>query len=401
MRPFLRSAATSLAFAASLWLGAGASAPAAQADEQVSVRLELSTLAPTSIVETFHASASDDWLSGIFPQFSPEDRARIRLMAIERTPRGVLVRIDLKEDVKDPSSLRTPVESALEQLAKSLPRPYSYTMKDAVPPPQPPRFPWAFLGGFAVLLGLGSGLLLLLKRQPRFLAQPRFGGLPMAGVLPAGVGMGGKFLELQSAPCQTMGVMVREMTLAASASRARAEVREVAIAATGDHASAAVVTAALGISLVREGSRVLVVDFLGDESLLSEVLEESDDDSLLESGDLATLRHTGIPDLDLMTALPWPEGEQPLLPRALIANYDWTLLVLPEGRFVAQAATFAVFSGPTSMISAWRTHLAAWRQKAPLLGAILVGVPLPAEVRDRMLARSYFERVRSLEKVTD
>jgi len=197
-----------------------------------------------------------------------------------------------------------------------------------------------------------------------------------------------------------MGVMVREMTLAASASREQAEVREVAIASTGDHASAAVVTAALGISLVREGHRVLVVDFLGDESLLSEVLEEADDDSLLESGDLATLRHTGIPDLDLMTALPWPEGEQPLLPRALTATYDWTLLVLPESRFMAQSPTFAVFSGPTSTISAWRTRLAAWRQKAPLLGAILVGVPLPAEVRDRMLARSYFERIRSLEKVS-
>lgn len=400
MRSRLRSAATSLALAASLWLGAGASAPAAWADEQVSVRLELSTLAPASIVQALHEGASDDWLGTLFPQFSPEDRARIRLMAIERTPRGVLVRIDLKEDVKDPSSLRIPVESALEQLAQSLPRPYSYTMKEPAPPPRPSRFPWAPLGGLAALLGLGSGLVLLLRRRPKFLAQPHFAGLPMAGILPAGVGMGGKFLELQSAPCQTMGVMVRELTRAASAEQAEAEPREVAIASTGDLASAAVVTAALGISLVREGSRVLVVDFLGDDSVLSEVLEESDDDSLLESGDLATLRHTGIPDLDLMTALPWPDDAQPLLPRALIAGYDWTLLVLPEGRFVAQAATFAVFSGPTSAPSAWRTRLAAWRQKAPLLGAILVGVPLPAEVRDRMLARSYFERIRSLEKVS-
>ena len=392
MQPLFRSAVTTLALAASLWLGAGASAPFAWAESQVSVRLELSTLAPQSIVDDLHARASDDWLSTLFPQFSPEDREKIRLMAIERTPRGVLVRIEFKEDVKDTSRFRAPVEVGLEQLAKSLPRPYSYTMKEAATPPESPRVPWLGLGLAVVAVALA--LALLKRRRQGFLAQPRFGGLPMAGVLPAGIGMGGKFLELQSAPCQTMGVMVRELTLATSPAG-----HEVAIASTGDPASAAVVTAALGISLVRDEQRVLVVDFLGDDSVLSDVLEESDDDSLLETGDLATLRHTGIPDLDLMTALPWPEGEEPLLPRALLATYDWTLLVLPEGRFVAGMPTFPVFSGPVGPMAALRTRFAAWKQKASLLGAILVGVPLPAEVRDRMLARSYFERIRSLEKV--
>jgi hypothetical protein len=392
MTSALRSTARSLVLAATLWLGAGPTA--VWAEEQVSVRLELSTLAPQSIVQDLHERASDDWLSTLFPQFSPEDRARIRLMAIERTPRGVLVRIDLKEDVRDTSRFRVPVEAGLEQLATSLPRPYSYTMKEAAPPPAPRRFPWPWLVGVAGVGALGAALLLLLKRPRGFLSQPRFGGLPMAGVLPAGVGMGGKFLELQSAPCQTMGVMVRELALAASP-----ESRELAIASTSDPAAAAVATAALGISLVRDGNRVLVIDFLADDSVLADVLEESDDDSLLATGDLATLRHTGIPDLDLMTALPWPEGEDPLLPRALLASYDWTLMVLPSGRFVPKMATFPVFSGPTSSLASWRTRLAAWKQKTPLLGAILVGVPLPDEVRDRMLARSYFERIRSLENV--
>ncbi len=395
MRPLRPLAA--LALAASLWLGGGAGAPPVWAEEQLSVRLELSTLAPPSIVQALQERASDDWLSSLFPLFSPEDRDRIRLMAVEHTPRGVRVRIDLKEDVKETASLRLPVEAALEQLAQNLPRPYSYSMKEAAPPPEPPRIPWAWLAGIG---GVALLLLLLVKRRPGFLSQPRFAGLPMAGVLPAGLGMGGRFLELQSAPCQTMGVMVREMALAAFPPTEAREVREVAIAATGDPAAAAVVTAALGISLVRDGKRVLVVDFMGEDSVLSEVLEESDEsDSPLETGDLATLRHTGIPDLDLMTALPWPEGEAPLLPRALAASFDWTLLVLPPGRFVAEVPNFPVFSGPTSPLAAWRTRLAAWKQKAPLLGAILVGVPLPPEVRERMLARSYFERIRSLEKV--
>lgn len=400
MRLSLRSAATSLALAASLSLGAWASAPAAQADEQVKVRLELSTLAPPSIVQALHDAASDDWLETIFPQLSPQDRARIGLMAVERTPRGVIVRIDLKEDVSDPASIRQPVEAALEQLAQSLPRPYSYSMKETPAPPEPLRIPWGWLGLVAGLGALLAVVMRSVKRRPKFLAQPHFGGLPMAGVLPAGVGMGGKFLELQSAPCQTMGVMVREMARASWAKHGLPETREVAIASTGDLAAAAVVTAALGISLVRDGSRVLVVDFLGDDSVLAEVLEEADDDSLMESGDLATLRHTGIPDLDLMTSLPWPEGQQALLPRALIANYDWTLLVLPEGRFLAKTPSFAVFSGPTSPLAAWRVRVEAWKQHAYLLGAVLVGVPLPAEVRDRMLARSYFERIRSLEKIS-
>lgn len=404
MRKLHRSAVSALALAASLWLGAGASTPAAWAVEQVSVKLELSTLAPPAIVQALHNGASDDWLETLFPEFTPEDRARIRLMAIERTARGVIVRIDFKEDLKDDSTVRKPVESALEQLAQSLPRPYSYSLKESAPPPEPPRVPWGALAGFggvlAAILVLGTVIRLLVTRKAGFLSQPQFGGLPMAGVLPAGVGMGGKFLELQSAPCQTMAVMVREMTLAARAKQNQPETRDVAIASTGDPAAAAVTAAALGISLVRDGNRVLVIDFLGDDSVLSEVLEEADDDSLLETGNMAILRHTGIPDMDLMTALPWPEGEQPLMPRALIATYDWTLLVLPEGRFLPGTPTFAVFSGPTSALAAWKVRFTAWKQKAALLGAVLVGVPLPAEVRDRMLARSYFERIRRLEKIS-
>lgn len=403
MRPRIRPAAFLLALAASLWLGAGASAPAAWADEQVVANLELSTLAPASIVETLQARASDDWLSSLFPQFSPEDRERIRMMAIERTPRGVRVRIDLKEDVRDSERFRVAVEAALEQLALNLPRPYSYSMKETEPPRKPIRFP---IAGLAVAGGLGLAFFLLAKRRPAFLSQPRFAGLPMAGILPAGLGMGGKFLELQSAPCQTMGIMVRELALADTSQAAgptQRPVRQLAIAATSDPASAAVVTAALGISLVRDGKRVLVVDFLGEDSVLSEVLEESEPaDSPVERGDLATLSHTGIPDLDLMAAYALPEAEEPgvpLVPRALTENYDWTVFVLPSGQFVPGIPAFPVFSGPTSKLSAWRMRLDAWRQKAALRGAILVGVPVPDEVRERMLARSYFERIRSLEKV--
>lgn len=390
MRPSFRSALTALALAASLWLGGGASAPFAWAAEQVSVRLEISTLAPQAVIDHLHAHATDDWLATLFPQFDPADRERIRLMAIERTPRGVRVRIEFKEDVKDPARFRVPLEAALEQLAKSLPRPYSYSLKEAPPPPEPPRIPWGWVGGAALM---GVLLWLLSRRRPPFLSQPRFGGLPMAGLLPAGLGMGGKFLELQSAPCQAMGVMVRELTLAASL-----EGREIALASTGDPSALAVVTAALGISLVREGKRVLVMDFLGDDSVLAEVLEEADDEVLSESGDFATLRHTGIPDLDLMTALPWPEREDPLLPKALSASYDWTLMVLPEGRYLANAPTFPVFSGNVGSWAVWRERFKAWQRKSRLLGAILVGVPVSAEVRDRMLARSYFERIRRLEK---
>lgn len=400
----LPSIVPALVLASALWLGAAANPLAAHADEQVTVRLELSTLAPPSIIDALHASASDDWLASLFPQFAPEDRERIRLMAVERTARGVRIRIDLDEDLRDTARYRLPVEAALEQLAQNLPRPYSYTMKEP-PAPQPisRSFPWGWLGAaFAALAVLGAGAWWL-ARRPRFLSQPYYGGLPMAGVLPAGIGMGGKFLELQSAPCQTMGVMVRELTLAhvakAPPSEAPSQTKPVlAIASTGDASAAAVVTAALGISLVREGFRVLVVDFMGEDSLLADVLEESED-APLGPGDMASLRHTGIPDLDLMTAQPWPEGEAPILPRALGHHFDWTVLVLPPDRFMSEIPTFAVFSGSNRPLAPWRMRLEAWKQKASLLGAILVGVPLPPEIRERVLARSYFERIRSLEKV--
>jgi hypothetical protein len=382
-------------------MGSG-TASAASPDEQVIVSLELSTLAPASIVQVLHDRANDDWLATIFPEFAPADRDMIRMMAIERTARGLRIRIDLKPDAGQTARFRVPVEASLEQLAQSLPRPYSYSMKERKEnaPSQPPaRFPWPWLAGLG---GLGLlALLLAWKRRPAFLSQPHFGGLPLAGALPAGLGLGGKFLELQSAPCQTMGVMVRELALAERArSGEKREHEGLAIASTGDPASAAVVAAALGISLVRDGKRVLVVDLLAEDSVLAEVLEESDSaEPLMGTGDLAALNHTGIPDLDLMTANLGPDGDLPPLPPAVTQNYDWTLLVHPDGCFIPGMPTFPVFSGPTSRLTVWRERLAAWRQKAPLLGAILVGVPLPDEVRERMLARSYFERIRALENV--
>ncbi len=382
-------------------LAVGASPTPVRAEEQVAVSLELSTLAPATIVQALQEGATDDWLGSLLPSFSDEDRDLIHMMAVERTPRGVRVRIDLKEDVDATATYRAPVEAALAQLAQTLPRPYSYTMKEAKPPREESRVPWPWLLG---IMGLG-GLLLILRRRPAFLSQPYFRGLPMAGFLPAGVGMGGKFLELQSAPCQSMGAMVRKMALHSLEEDAEAsdgENRMLAIASTGDPAATAVVTAALGISLVRDGHRVLVVDFLGADSVLSDVLEESDDDdSLAETGDHAALRHTGIPDLDLMTAqsLSGTRGIQkgePLLPRSLTDHFGWTLLVLPQGSFVPILPTFPVFSSPTSQLAVWRTRLLAWRQKARIRGAILVGLPLSNDVRERMLARSYYERIRSL-----
>lgn len=389
MRRLLGSTLAKLALASALFLGAGATAPPALADEQLVVGLELSTLAPPSIVEAFHQAASDDWLTSLYPQFAAGDRAQIRIMAVERTARGVRVRIAFKEDLRDTSAFRTPVEASLAQLAQGLPRPYSYTMKDRTPAPASPRPRWEWLIGLGVL----ALLALLFKRRPGFLSQPSFGGLPMAGVLPAGLGMGGKFLELQSAPCQTMGVMVRETALARGTQR-------VALATTEDPDATAVVAAALGISLVREGDRVLVVDLLGEDSVLADVLDESDEgDPVGEDGNPAVLRHTGIPDLDLLDGMSFPDSGQPMIPSALLEHFDWTLLLLPKGKFVAEAPTFMVFTGPTSPVATWRARLGAWLGKAPLLGAILVGVPLPDDVRDRMIARSYFERIRRLEEV--
>lgn len=397
MRPLLRSTLVSLALAASLMGGGGASA---SSDEQVLVSLELSPLAPAAIVQALHDRADEDWLAQIFPEYAPADRDLIRMMAIERTPRGLRVRIDLKPEAGKTDRFRVPVEASLEQLAQGLPRPYSYSLKEA-PPPPPPRkpFPWAWGAGLGAA-GLGA-LLLFARRRPAFLSQPRFAGLPMAGVLPAGLGMGGKFLELQSAPCQTMGVMVRELARAYHGRRGPADGQGgmvLAVAPVDAPAAGAAVTAALGISLVRDGMRVLVVDLLGEDSVLSEVLEEGDAaDSLMGTGDLAALSHTGIPDLDLMAAHFTADGEVPLLPPALTRNYDWILLVHASDRYLADMPTFPVFSGPMPRLSVWRTRLAAWRRQTPLLGAILMGVPLPDEVRERMLARSYFERIRALE----
>lgn len=400
MRPLLRSTIAALALSASL-LGGGAEARAAS-DEQVIVSLELSTLAPASIVQALHERADEDWLALIFPEYESADRDLIRMMAIERMPRGLRVRIDLKPEAGNTERFRVPVEASLEQLAQGLPRPYSYSLKESAPPPPPRKpFPLAWVGGAGLGAAALVAFLLAAKRRPAFLAQPHFAGLPMAGVLPAGIGMGGKFLELQSAPCQTMGVMVRELTRAHQARESEASEANglvLALAAVDSPAAGSAVAAALGISLVRDGRRVLVVDLLGEDSVLSDVLEEADGvDSLMGKGDFAALSHTGIPDLDLMAASLGPDGAAPLLPPALTGNYDWTLLVLPAGHYLPDMPTFPVFSGPAPRLAAWRARLAAWRRQTPLLGAILMGVPLPDEVRERMLARSYFERIRAIE----
>jgi hypothetical protein len=368
-----------------------ATAPAAFGFERI-LRAELSPMAPASEVRSLQDQA-DAWLPAFYQAFPEALRSEVTMVSIERSPRGIGVRLELEGSADDSARATRLAAAELKQLLAGAHLRFAYRLSGngldqpgINPPPAAVRA--IALSGLAVLAVLGAVVVLVRRRT--MLALPQMQGIPVLGILPAGIGMGGRFFELQSPPAQALGVFFRRL-----ATRKRPMIREAAVIAFDDPDVSAVATACLAIALLRERGRVLVVDLAGDESILPIILEETDD-----AGDLpgkGTLRSTSIADLDLLTGLVPVENQRPPLPSELLGRYRWVLYHAPAGSPVIRTRHVLVLQGP---VTPRRLYKARWRlllRRSPLLGLVLLGVPVPARMRDGLMARFYFEKLQAQE----
>jgi len=140
---------------------------------------------------------------------------------------------------------------------------------------------------------------------------------------------------------------------------------------------------------------VLVVDLAGEDSSLPAILEETDD-----AGDFAiegALRSTSIADLDLLTGLKPIGSRRPPLPPELLARYRWVLYHLPLGAPLERTRHVLVLSTGEGRKEALRGRWLTWWRQSSLLGAVLVGVEVPTQMRDTFMARFYFEKLQGQE----
>lgn len=357
------------------------------------LRLEYSPLAPAGDVRALQAEAADQWLGGLYRAFPEELRSEIQFISLENLEHGVAFHLEVAGPDADRIRAAAIARERLAAYATDADLRYAFNLTtEGLPEPHAPRpiDPTPFwVAGIVVATGLGLMGYMLFQRR-LFLSLPFFHGLPVLGILPAGIGMGGRFLELQSPPSQALGVFFRRLT-----AKLNPGVRETAVFSLSNPDASAAVTACLAIALLRERGRVLVVDLAGDESSLPAILEETDD-----AGDFpieGTLRATSISDLDLLTGLRPLGARRPPLPAELLARYRWVLYHTPLGMPLERTRHVLVLSTGEGRKEALRGRLMAWWRQASLMGTVLVGVDVPPRMRDTFMARFYFEKLQAQE----
>ncbi|HEY9899771.1 MAG TPA: hypothetical protein V6D00_11365 [Pantanalinema sp.] len=402
-RPLLVLLASAIALLASLALG-----PGALAAEAV-LRLEYSPLAPARDVRAVQGLAAGRWLGEVYTAFPADLKPKIGLISVENIPNGVAFHLDVQASGGTRDRAVAIAMQRLKELADASPVHYAYRLSgegislSTTPPSAEPATPGASpgvplrLGVSRRALGMGAAAVALLTaaalavyfalRRRSFLSLPAFFGLPVIGILPAGLGMGGRFLELQAPACQALGVFFRRF-----AALHKPPFREAGVFALGDLDASAGVSAALGIALTHDRGRVLVVDLAGEASNLPAMLEETDD-----AGEFASdgaLRATSIADLDLLTGLVAVGGMRPPLPADLLKRYRWVIYHTAVAQPLKGLRHVMVLSGEVGAKEAVLGRRLAWRRAATLMGVALVGVPLSARVRDGYMARFYFEKLK-------
>ena len=358
------------------------------------VRLEYTPSAPISAVDSLQSLASNDWTSQVYVAIPEPLRAELGILSIQNLDHGVSLHLEVNGTEADREAILDQALAEIKILAKGANLPYAYRLSESPCPVEPFSWPlrkWqTFLLGVGILAIVSLGLLLRRAKQPRLLGHPSFHGLPVVGMLPAGFGMGGRFLELQTPPGQALGLYFRRM-----ASTLKPVLREISVFAPNDLDASAVVTATLAISLLRERGRVLVVDLAGEDSSLPTLLEETDDAG--ELPDLGALHSTSIADLDLLTGLSPFANRRPPLPEDLLSRYRWILYHAPVGMPLDQTRHLLVLSTKTRWRDLWQQLWLAWLRRARVSGVVLAGDAIPARTRASYMARFYFEKLQSQE----
>lgn len=358
------------------------------------LKLEYSPLAPTTDVQYLQALAADSWTGQLYLSIPEPLRPKLGILSTENLPHGVSVHLEVNGTEAEQREIQAIALKQLKSMAEAASLSYTYRLTES--PAPTPEMPVRWPLNSRVGLGLaGGGLVLLslltwLLGRRRFLNLPSYHGVPVVGMLPAGFGMGGRFLELQTPPGHAIGVFFRRM-----AARLKPVLREVTLYSPRDLNTSAVVTATLAIALLRERGRVLVVDLAGEDSVLPTILEETDDAGELQ--EMGTLRSTAIADLDLLTGLIPFGNRRPPLPSELLSNYRWILYHSPAGTPLEHGRHLLVLSGKTGWRELWKELFGAWLCKAKVLGVVLVGADVPKRMRASYMARFYFEKLHGQE----
>ncbi|MBO9542241.1 hypothetical protein J7643_16755 [bacterium] len=392
--------------ASTLALGFSLCFPAAALAAETVLRLEYSPLAPARDVHAIQELAASRWLGEVYAAFPDAMKPEIGLISVENLPAGVAFHVDVDAKGAERDKAVAIAMQRIKELADSSPVHYAYRLSgdglslSTTPPAAPAGTPSAVplklpvssralgLGAAAIAALAAAGLAAFLAARRRsFLSLPIFFGMPVIGILPAGLGMGGRFLELQAPACQALGVFFRRF-----ATLLKPPFREAGVFALSDLDASAGVAAALGIALTHDRGRVLVVDLAGEASNLPAMLEETDDAGEFEAE--GALRATSIADLDLLTGLVALNGRRPPLPEELLRRYRWVVYHTGVAQPLKGLRHVMVLSGEVGAKEAVRGRRLAWKRSASILGVALVGVSLSARVRDGYMARFYFEKLK-------
>ncbi|MEB3187023.1 MAG: hypothetical protein VKP72_06250 [bacterium] len=331
------------------------------------------------------------WLPGLFQAVPSDLREHLQLIAIDPVPGGVVVRAEVEASGQETLRVHEALEAQVEKEIQASGLAASVGIDRPAPPALAagPRSEAPASVRAIPVAGTGALLLLLVlfrrkKRNP--IALPDHQGIPVLGILPASLGQGGRFMEWLSPPCQALSHFFQRL------SRTGGQLtREIAVTGPTPQTSTAAVTAALAISLLRDGGRVLVVDLGGEESPLPAMLEETDDGG--EAPPPGTFRPTHLGDLVLLTGLSPVQDQRPTLPEDLLHRYRWVVYHLPEDLRMRQMRHLVVIRTPPKWGPWMQERMASLMAGKRVLGYVYHGGRVQARVKTLYMTRFYSERL--------
>lgn len=369
--------------------------PAVAADlSESAITAEYGPTAPAKIVRDLQARVDTDIPQLVQEAIPAELRGHAFQMDVEQASRGVKVHLAIEGSSKDANQLAKAISGPLEDLVHEVGGDYSAQVSikmagglsfptlslpamPAMPKmpvmPQLPAIPQAV--AFAVLAGIGAIIVAFVLRRgrgkSRKLPLPTFWGFPVLGLLPESLVRVGKLYHLQSKPCQAMGYFFLQQAQG---------LRQVAITAPTPEAGGTVAVC-LGLFLVREGEKVLLVDVSGDSNVVPSILARFGTPP--DEASLGSAQGTSIADLDLMS-MPKSDGRIPDLPAEITGNYNRLLFVLPPGASAKSIPAVDVVTKPSPRF------IFSGRQR---VGWVFFGDSLPLRVSDRYYTRYYYEKL--------
>lgn len=384
-----------------MWATLLAGAALAAGLGRAEITAEYGPTAPSKIVQDLQTRAQNEVPALFLDAFPQELRGRAWQLQVDDASGGVTVQVAIEGSATDIKKAAEALVVPLEDLVHEVGGDYSakVTLKTSafslpsislphvtLPSVSWPSMPSGVPGGGAakalagaILAGGGALLVAFLVRRglkggSKRLPLPSLWGAPVLGLLPESLARVGKLYHLQSKPCQAMGYFFLQQA---------PTVRKVAITSPTPEAGGTVAVT-LGLFLVREGQKVLLVDLSGESNVVPAILARFGTPP--EDGGPGGAQGTSIPDLDLMT-IGRSDGVLPDLPSEIAEGYDRILYVMPPGQRPRGVPCIDVV-----LKASIKAAVAAWFG-APRVGWVFFGDGVPLRVSDRYYTRYYYEKL--------